>query len=79
MKNEVQNPYVDWILTKHVLISNYNESVRFAGEIWKDRDGVIWVNRNSGTYQPNEEQLSQFVAYLSQVFPHVTFEADGKI
>lgn len=79
MKNDIQNTSVDWILTKHVLISNYNESVRFAGEIWKDREGVIWVNRNSGTYQPSEEQLLQFVAYLSQVFPHVIFRADVRI
>src|SRR5262249_47355071 len=53
---EGRNKAIDWLLAKHVLLSNYSEDVRFAGEIWKDADGVIHINRNSGTYKPSAER-----------------------
>lgn len=62
---------LDWILSKHVLMSGYDKFVVFAGEIWKDENGVIHVNRNSGTYKPTEEQLDAVVAFLQAVFPHL--------
>jgi hypothetical protein len=75
MKNDIKNWLVDWVLSKHVLIANYDEEVRFAGEIWKDIDGVIWVSANSGTYTPNKEQLDNFLKYLCKVFPNAHFKA----
>jgi len=75
VKNSLENPkfrhkMADWILSKHVLVSNYDKDVRFAGELWKDEDGVIWINNNSGTYQPNIEKLEAFQRYLHTIFPH---------
>jgi hypothetical protein len=66
---------VDWVMAKHVLSSNYHPSVRFAGEIWKDAEGTIWVSRNSGTYRPSAEQLAAAVRYLQKVFPGATVKA----
>jgi len=67
---------VDWVLSKHVLMSGYASDVIFAGEIWKDALGVIHVSRNSGTYRPTEEQLDLAVAFLRAVFPHLTVVKD---
>jgi hypothetical protein len=67
---------IDWILSKHVLMSGYHPAVRFAGEIWKDEHGVIHINRNSGTYQPTLEQLQSAAAFLRAVFPHLTVVID---
>lgn len=68
---------LDWILSKHVLMSGYDKFVLFAGEIWKDEHGVIHVNRNSGTYKPTEEQLDAIVAFLQAIFPHLTIVKAG--
>ncbi len=67
---------IDWILSKHVLMSGYHPAVLFAGEIWKDEHGVIHINRNSGTYQPSVEQLEKAAAFLRVVFPHLTVVID---
>lgn len=67
---------VDWLLTKHVLMSGYDPSVRFAGEIWKDAEGVVHINRNSGTYQPSPTQLAAAAEYLQGIFPHARIVAD---
>ncbi len=67
---------IDWILSKHVLISGYDPQVAFAGELWKDANGVIHINRNSGTYQPSEEMLDEALAFMRAVFPHLTFVKD---
>lgn len=75
-KIDIKNKIADWILSKHVLISNYNDSVRFAWEVWKDKNGIIWVNNNSWTYMPNKEQLSKFIDYLKQIFPNVDIRAN---
>ncbi len=73
---KVGNPVVDWVLTKHVLVSGYNNDVRFAGEIWKDAAGLIHVSRNSGTYRPSANQLKQAEIYLRRTFPHLTVVAE---
>ena len=65
----------DWILSKHVLMSGYSNDVRFAGEIWKEADGTVRLSNNSGTYRPSDAQLERAVAYLSAVFPNITFAA----
>ncbi len=71
------NRIADWILSKHVLISNYHHDVRFAGEVWKDAEGTIWVNNNSGTYRPDAAQLEAFANYLREVFPNVRVRTEG--
>jgi len=68
---------IDWILSKHVLMSGYAGWVLFAGEIWKDEQGVFHVSRNSGTYQPSQEQLDAVVAFLRAIFPHLTIVAEA--
>lgn len=67
---------IDWILSKHVLMSGYDKDVVFAGEVWKDADGIIHVSRNSGTYQPDEEMHDLAVAYVQAVFPNLTVVKD---
>jgi hypothetical protein len=73
---KVEFPVVDWVLSKHVLVSGYNHDVRFAGEIWKDAAGIIRVSRNSGTYRPTAEQLKQAEIYLRRAFPHLMVVAE---
>jgi hypothetical protein len=70
---------VDWILSKHVLMSGYAKDVVFAGELWKDAEGTIWISANSGTYRPTPAQLQAAAAYLRQVFPHLTVKVDETI
>ncbi len=66
----VRHKFVDWLLTKHVLISGYSDSVRFAGEVWKGTDGKIHVNNNSGTYKPDGKDLQNAKKYLESMFPN---------
>ncbi len=75
----VRAKVVDWILAKHVLMSGYHPRVRFAGEIWKDQEGVIHLNRNSGTYQPSEEQLQAAAAFLRAIFPNLKVVVDDNL
>ena len=65
------NKAVDWVLSKHVLVSNYSNDVRFAGEVWKNEKGQIVLNHNSGTYLPSVDELEAAAEYLRQVFPGV--------
>jgi hypothetical protein len=68
---------VDWLLSKHVLISGYDDDVRFAGEAWMvhEQDGVcIHLTNNSGTYQPNNEQLMKAAQFLSDALPGLKVE-----
>ncbi|HEY9777421.1 MAG TPA: hypothetical protein V6C81_26905 [Planktothrix sp.] len=71
------NKLVDWVLSKHVLMSGYDREVFFAGEMWKDAEGTIHINRNSGTYQPSEEELDEAVACLQALLPHVKIVKDA--
>jgi len=75
-KIKVKNKIVDWILSKHVLISNYNNDVRFAWEIHKDHMWIIRINNDSWTYKPNEEALKNFIKYARELFPHIKIEKD---
>ena len=70
---------VDDLLSKHILLSGYSKDVRFAGEIWKGEDGVIYLSNNSGTYQPSEPELERAVAYLAAVFPNHAFTASPAV
>lgn len=73
VKLNVKYPFIDWILSKHILTSGYSSDVRFAGELWKGQDSVIYLNNNSGTYRPTNELLAQAVAYLGVTFPNTEF------
>lgn len=67
---------IDWILSKHVLASGYDPDVLFAGEVWKDTDGVIHINGNSGTYQPSDEDVLAVGRYMQAAFPHLRVVVD---
>lgn len=67
---------VAWLLSKHVLASNYDPEVLFAGEMYKDVNGVIHLTGNSGTYQPTVEELYAARDFLAAIFRHVTFVVD---
>jgi hypothetical protein len=75
-RTTVKSKLVDWVLSKHVLMSGYDPAVGFAGELWKDADGIIHVSGNSGTYRPTNEDVQAAVAFLQAVFPHLRFVAE---
>ena len=84
----VKSRFVDWILSKHVLMSGYLWSpeaegqksdktkpyVVWAGETWKTPEGKLIFHGNSGTYQPKSEEDDAMVAFTQTVFPHLTVE-----
>eukprot|EP01124_Arcella_intermedia_P021289 TRINITY_DN2949_c0_g1_i1.p1 TRINITY_DN2949_c0_g1~~TRINITY_DN2949_c0_g1_i1.p1 ORF type:complete len:805 (+),score=231.12 TRINITY_DN2949_c0_g1_i1:290-2416(+) len=76
ISNSVRIGFVDWILSKHVLISGYSHDVRFAGEVWMDEEHSLHINANSGTYRPTEEQLDRVVELASLLFPDLKFCAE---
>jgi len=74
-KIDIKTKEVDWVLSKHVLISGYSDDVRFAGEIWKDAEGYLNINNNSGTYMPNNEELEQALKYFQEIAPNLKIRA----
>ncbi len=48
VSNSVYYGFVDWVLTKHVLISGYAHDVKYAGELWRGENDIIYINNNSG-------------------------------
>lgn len=74
IKIDIQYSTVDWVLSKHVLLSGYSKDVRFAGEFWKDINGVIHFNNNSGTYMPAYCTLKPTKEILNQLFPNIKIE-----
>lgn len=68
---------VDWLLSKHVLISGYDDDVRFAGEAWMEHrdDGLLLhLTKNSGTYKPNEEHLARGGEFIAAALPGLNIE-----
>ena len=68
---------VDWLLSKHVLISGYDDDVRFAGEAWMEHreDGLLLhLTNNSGTYKPNDEHLVLAGQFITAVLPGLNIE-----
>jgi hypothetical protein len=47
----VKDPMGDRV-SKHIIVANMSDDVRFAGEAWTDGQGNLFVNNNSGTFQP---------------------------
>ncbi len=74
IKIDIQYSTVDWVLSKHVLLSGYSKDVRFAGEFWKDINGVFHFNNNSGTYMPAHSTLEPTKEILKQLFPNIKIE-----
>lgn len=75
-RTTVKSKLVDWVLSKHVLMSGYDPAVGFAGELWKDADGVIHISGNSGTYRPTNVDVQAAVSFMQAVFPHLRFVAE---
>lgn len=60
----------NWILAKHVLMSNYHPQTVYACELWsyrKDGRTVLCLNNNSGTYKPSHERMEAFADYLRKL------------
>lgn len=79
MKIDIFSGAVDWILSKHVLMSGYSDDVRIAGEVWKTADGTLHFNIDSGTYQPNEEKvLIPATGLVRALVPGIPVVAHGR-
>ena len=68
---------IDWILSKHVLISGYDDDVRFAGEAWMEHqeDGLLLhLTNNSGTYKPSNEHLTAAGQFISSTLSGLKVE-----
>ncbi len=63
------------VSTKHVAIARPGIPVRFAGEVYVDKDGTIYVSNDSGTYQTSPAHLSQAIGLLSSLLPGKRFVA----
>jgi len=63
---------LNWILSKHVLVSGYHPDVRYACEIWRclDENGesVIYLNSDSGTYKPGPERKAPAADFISKTY-----------
>jgi len=65
-----------WILSKHVLMSGYDPETFYACEAWKDVKGKLHLNRESGTFRPNEEEEEDAYAFVTAVFPNLPIVMD---
>ena len=77
IKIDIKYKLVDWILSKHVLLSGYSDDVRYAGEFWKEPTGEIYFNNNSGTYAPSSELIEPVRYILEEIFPNIEIKASG--
>lgn len=75
IKIEIKYGLIDWILSKHVLLSGYSKDVRYAGEFWKSENGDIYFNNNSGTYAPNNNAVPNAEKFLKEIFPNTQINA----
>lgn len=75
IKIGIKYKLVDWVLSKHVLLSGYSDDVRFAGEFWKQSDGVVCFNNNSGTYAPKNELMDSAEKVIKELFPNTDIKA----
>lgn len=66
----VGSKIADWILSKHVLLANWDKDLPWAGETAKLEDGSLELEGNSGTYQPSDAEDDGVVGFVQAVFPH---------
>lgn len=65
------NKFLAWMLAKHVLLSRWSKDVRVPGELWVcelDGQRVIFVNSESGSYRPTEQQMQALSRMLTNRF-----------
>ncbi len=67
----ISNEQVDWILSKHLIADGYSGENHYSSEIWKDEEGYLNINRNSGTFQPYDEENDAAVVVARILFPHL--------
>jgi hypothetical protein len=53
-------------LSKHLMLRGKDGSVHYAGELWKDENGVLHINNASGTFKPNGAEISVAANLLSK-------------
>jgi hypothetical protein len=58
----------DWILSKHVLLGDW-ENVPWAGEGWKNLDASVALDGNSGTYKPSDSRTRKAVRLVNAIMP----------
>lgn len=63
--------WVDWILSKHVLLTGWADRVPFCGEFFKDPLGHYNLTPDSGTYMPDEVRLVGMGKAMQAVTPNV--------
>ncbi|MBX9695174.1 MAG: hypothetical protein K2Z81_22500 [Cyanobacteria bacterium] len=68
--------FVDWLLSKHIVLGGWGSDKRFGGECYKDRFGVLHINGNSGTLRPDAATTPQAVAYVQAVCPGLAIVQD---
>jgi hypothetical protein len=68
-------PY--YILGKHISLSNRSRDVRFAGELWYDKDNGFQLNNNSGTYRPSQGLIVKTVDLFNYLTPELQFTGTG--
>lgn len=59
---------VDWLLSKHRLMAVDAQKVLVSGELWKDEQGIVHINNNSGTYRPQKVHIASAVAFAHKFF-----------
>jgi hypothetical protein len=63
---------INWILAKHVLLSGYDPNTVYACELWVyinvDRQPVLCINSNSGSYKPGTARGEALASYLEKLF-----------
>ena len=68
-------PY--YILGKHISLSNRSRDVRFAGELWYDKDNGFQLNNNSGTYRLSQDLIGKTVDLFNYLTPELQFTGTG--
>lgn len=78
MKINAGKKYISWLMTKHIVISQYSDDVRMAGEMWKTPDGKLHFNLSSGTFKPSLQLVPVVADMFKELFKGVAVEGDEK-
>jgi UDP-N-acetylglucosamine:LPS N-acetylglucosamine transferase len=57
--------------SKHLFVAGGSKDIRFAGEIWVDRDGILHVDNDSGTFATDPALLGKTLKLLQTNLPGV--------